>query len=682
MKATETPILRFLQGPKQFVVPIFQRRYSWEQKQCQKLWDDVLKAGKNNEIKWHFLGSIVYMEPEEEQHTISVPRHQVIDGQQRLTTLSLLLLALSRAINEQNGIDITPKQLLNYYLFNDGEEGELRYKQLLTKGDKATLIYLLESKVPLPTDPSPFLVNNYRFFEQKIKNSDLKTIYIGLSKLMVVDIVLNREGANPQLIFESLNSTGIRLSEADLIRNYMFLGQDITFQNKLYKDYWFPMEQSFRYKKKEEYLKRINSFMRDFLTLKTKQIPNRNSVYVKFKEFFPEHLIMNPENASRIAADISRYATHYVNFTINEEDLELLECLEDMWAMGSEVVYPFLLEVYDYYKYHGYIEKIDVIKTLRLIESYVFRRAICGLSGKFLNHIFVDILREVSKDTENNYLKSLNECFLKQSTNRRFPTDTEFKEALLTKDIYNLDRGHKRCRYMLRRLENYENKEPLMVEKLTIEHVMPQKLTKAWQEELGENYREIHSYFLHTIGNLTLTGYNSEYSNRPFKEKCDMSNGFEDSGLNLNKSLVHSQQWNRAAIINRARELAEKACNVWIYPEGDKNLSYQIDDQFIRETYNTDSAPQKLCVIMENGEIIDYHNTQDTFVKIIIELNPEEVMYEFPQFVSTTPFANRRYRQHGEYYININHGVDAKKKILERIADALGVSMDIKIVEK
>ena len=491
MKATETPILRFLQGPKQFVVPIFQRRYSWEQKHCQKLWDDVLKAGENDEIKWHFLGSIVYMEPDEEQHTVSVPRHQVIDGQQRLTTLSLLLLALSRAIKEDSDIDITPKQLLNYYLFNDGEKEEFRHKQVLTKGDKNTLIYLLESKEILPQDPSPFLVKNYQFFEKKVKDVDLKTLYTGLGKLMIVDIVLNREGANPQLIFESLNSTGIPLSQADLIRNYMLMGKDITLQNRLYYEYWFDMEQSFRYEKKEEYTKRINSFMRDYLTLKTEQIPNRNSVYIKFKDHFPDYM-SNPKNAAKIVGEISRYAKHYVDFTKKEEDPELLKCLEDIWELRAEVVYPFLLEVYDYYQ-RRYIEKSEVIKTLRLVESYVFRRAICGLSGKFLNQIFLTILRDMSKDNANNYIKSLNATLLSLPPHRRCPKDDEFKEALLMKDIYHLNRSDRRCKYMLRRLENYERKEPISSsdEEYTIEHVMPQTLTEEWKKQLGENFSEI-----------------------------------------------------------------------------------------------------------------------------------------------------------------------------------------------
>ena len=692
MKATEKPILKFLEGPKQFFVPIFQRRYSWEQKNCEQFWTDVLNAGEDDKMEWHFLGSIVYLEPEV-QNTGSLSEYLVIDGQQRLTTLSLLLLALSRSIKEDNDIDITPNQISNYYLFNNEvEKEELRHKLRLTNGDNETFDYLLKTKELLPQNPSPFLVKNYRFFEKMLKDVikgditddygnprdvSLKTVYTGLNKLMIVDIILERNENNPQKIFESLNSTGVHLSQADLIRNYVLLGQETPFQNRLYKEYWFPMEQYFG----NEYRKRFDSFMRDYLTLKTVRIPARKDIYVKFKAFLPDYMFKNPENAEKIVREISRYGRHYVDIIQKEEDPGLLKCLEDMRELRAEVAYPFLLEVYDYYR-RGDIEKSEVIKTLRLVESYVFRRAICGLSGKFLNQIFVSILKEMSSNTDN-YIKSLNATLLGMPFHRRCPKDDEFKIALLQKDIYTAQSG-RICKYMLRKLENYGHKEPINVDDYTIEHVMPQSLTdsKEWQEELGENYSEVHDKFLHTIGNLTLTGYNPEYSNFPFKEKRDMKKGFRQSHLYLNESLARAEQWNVSAILTRAMELAEKACEIWIYPEGDKSLNFNIDDPPIRETYNTPSAPQKLRVTMDNGEIIDHHISQDTFDEFIIKLGLADVMHVHPRTVSTTPFPNGRYRQHGEFYININHGAVAKKDTLEKIADALGVSMHIEVIEK
>ena len=585
MKATEKPILKFLEGPKQFRIPIFQRRYSWQEKNCQQLWEDVLAAGKDNEREQHFLGSIVYIR--ETQNMENVSKFTVIDGQQRLTTISLLLLALKQAIEEETEdveIDITPEDILNDYLFNDGEEGEFRLKLHLTKGDIQTFDYLLNYRDYLPANPSLSLEKNFRFFKRMIKDVvegkikdayknpidvNLQTVHSGLKKLMIVEIILEGNENSPQTVFESLNSTGVPLSQADLIRNYVILqAKSPTVQNRLYRDFWFEMEEYFG---KEQYTESFNSFMRDYLTLKTEKIPPRKGVYNRFKTYLPPYMFENSKNAEKIVSEIRRYGRHYVDFTEKEKDPEILECLEDIWELRATVIYPFLLEVYDYYKREN-LEKSEVVETLRLVESYVFRRSICELSDKFLNHIFVSILKEMSKGNANHYIKSLNATLLGLPFHRRCPKDDEFKEALLKKDIYTAQSG-RICKYMLRRLENYERKEPISSsdEEYTIEHVMPQTLTEEWKKQLGENFSEIHANYLHTIGNLTLTGRNSEFGNKSFVEKRDMcKEGFSHSTLYLNDSLGRAEEWNEDAIKTRASELAEKACKAWIYPEGDK----------------------------------------------------------------------------------------------------------------
>ncbi|RKU34947.1 hypothetical protein C6495_06475, partial [Candidatus Poribacteria bacterium] len=264
MKANETSFLPFLQGPKQFLVPIFQRRYSWEKKHCQRLWDDIMRIGANPGITSHFLGSIVYMQPGV-GNISTVPEFLVIDGQQRLTTLSLLLSALGKAIVERDSdIGISPKQLSNYYLFNADEEGELRYKQLLTRHDKETLIQLLECREP--ADASHRLVENYAFFKAKLRSADLGVVFTGIKKLMVVDIALDPNHDNPQLIFDSLNTAGLALSQTDRIRNYVLIPKDPVFQKRLYEEYWFPMEQRFVSDRRE-----FDWFIMHYLRLKTGQ---------------------------------------------------------------------------------------------------------------------------------------------------------------------------------------------------------------------------------------------------------------------------------------------------------------------------------------------------------------------------------------------------------------------------
>ena len=557
MEATVTPLLRFLQGPKQFFIPIFQRRYSWEEHHCRQLWDDILRIGENDEILSHFLGSIVYMEPRLQPVT-AVRQLLVIDGQQRLTTLSLLLSALSRAIDEDGSeIDISPRRLSNYYLFNAEEENEFRYKQLLTRRDKETLIHLLESR-ELPINASPLLVDNYRFFEIKLRNVDLQAVYNGIQKLRIVDITLDRNHDNPQLIFESLNSTGLSLSQSDLIRNYVLMGQEPDFQNRLYEEYWFPMEQRFG----DEYTKRFDRFIRDYLTLETRQIPNVKSVYEKFKAHIPS--TDDSEILEITIEDISRYAKHYASIALlQEKDLEFQVCFKNIQDLRVEVAFPFLLEVYEDYT-RGTIEKAEIIEIFRLVESYVFRRAVCGIPTNSLNKTFAALMTDVDKK---DYLRSLKVAFFQMRSYRRYPSDIEFKQSLLIRDVYNFDR----CNYLLRNLENYRRNDPIGDENHTIEHIMPQNpnLSKAWQDELGENFQEIYEKYLHTIGNLTLiaTRDNPALSDLPFGKKRDMDGGFRDSPLRLNRSLAQTEQWNEKTILARAEELAEKALKIWISPQ-------------------------------------------------------------------------------------------------------------------
>ena len=564
MKANEIDFLKFLESRNQFFIPIFQRPYSWEKSHCKQLWDDVRRIGENDEILSYFLGSIVYME--EDTATIgTVSRFLVIDGQQRLATLSLLILALGKAIEAQdkeqgNEIGITLDQLSSFYLFNDKTDGKLRYKLLLTHPDEETLIQLLEGRIDLkepPDNVSPLLLDSYRFFETELNRDNLKTIYAGIKKLIIVEIILEPPGDNPQLIFDSLNSTGLELSQTDRIRNYVLMGQDTAFQNKLYENYWSPTQDRFG----SEYANWFDWFIRDYLTLKTRQIPNIKSVYEKFKAYVPS--TTESEKLVEVLGDIRHYSKHYIKFTLLYEDNpDLRKCFEDIDELGAGVARPFLLEVYEDYE-KGQIEKAEMIQILRLVESYVFRRAVYGIPTNSLNKTFAALMTRVNKA---NYLKSLQDTFLRMRSYRSYPSDEEFKEALLTKDVYNF----KRCDYLLRKLESHGNKEPFDATEYTVEHIMPQNpdLSDEWKKELGENWQKVHGKYLHTIGNLTLTGYNPELSARSFMEKKHLDpGGFLQSRLRLNDSLIQVEKWNETAIRNRAEELAEKALKIWISPK-------------------------------------------------------------------------------------------------------------------
>ncbi|HVP95654.1 DUF262 and DUF1524 domain-containing protein [Methanoregula sp.] len=557
MNAKEIQLTRFLDGTKQFLIPIYQRTYRWERDQCEQLWKDIIKVGSDEKIAGHFIGSIVYIEKGQFQ-VASPPQLLVIDGHQRLTTISLLFIALSHRMRDQNiEGEISSKKILNYYLLNSNEEGELRYKLILTRTDKSTLIDLIDD-APLKVPASHRIIENYKFFEDQIKKSpvDILTIYKGIKKLLMVDISLDRTQDNPQRIFESMNSTGMDLTQTDLVRNYILMDREINEQAKFYNNYWYPMEQSFG---QEEYAELFNRFMRDYLTIKSRDIPTFRGVYEAFKSYT---MGMSPESFEPLLADITKYANYYVQISREKEpDPDLRDRFHDINELRVEVAFPFLLEVYEDYK-QGLLTLDDFKTILNTVESFVFRRAICGIPTNALNLIFANIGKEIDKK---NYVESFQANLLLKDKYKRFPNNEEFKSQFMIKDLYHYPRRN----YWLRKLENFQHKERINVEEYTIEHIMPQdeKLSPEWKLELGENWKEIHKTLLHTLGNLTLTGYNSEYGKRPFREKRDMDKGFKDSHLRLNDDLAKLDHWNESEINNRAQRLAELATQVWPYPQ-------------------------------------------------------------------------------------------------------------------
>ena len=582
MKATEAKFLDFLKKSPQFVIPIYQRTYSWTERECRQLWDDIVRTGSNDAISAHFVGSIVYIEKGLYQVSSQSPL-LVIDGQQRLTTVTLILEALARKLGHSEPVDgFSAKKLRSYYLLNPLEEGERGFKLLLTQTDKASLLALVQQKA-LPTDESLRVTENFAFFEEQVKNSgtDLPALCHGLAKLVVVDIALSRDQDNPQLIFESMNSTGRELSQADLIRNFILMGLEPAHQTRLYEDHWRPMEVGFG---QEGYGSHFDSFMRHYLTLKTGEIPNVRAVYEAFKSHArtPDIAVTGVD---ALVADIHAFAGYYCAMALGKEaDKKLAEAFRDLRELKVDVAYPFLLELYDDFA-NGRLESTDFEAAVRLVEAYVFRRAVCAIPTNSLNKTFATFGRALQKDR---YLESVQAHLLKLPSYRRFPGDEEFKREFVVRDLYNFPRRS----YWLRRLENDGRKERVPVDEYTIEHILPQNenLSAKWRDELGPEWQRVQETWLHTLGNLTLTGYNAEYSDRPFSEKRDMKGGFRESPLKLNEGLSSLDKWDESAIKNRAERLAAVAAGVWAVPSlhaevlesyrprGEKAAGYTIDD--------------------------------------------------------------------------------------------------------
>lgn len=627
MKATEAKLLEFLKKSPQFVIPIYQRTYSWTEKECRQLWDDILRTGGNSAVSAHFVGSIVYIEKGIYHVTHQSPM-LVIDGQQRLTTVTLLIAALAEALGDDEPLeDFSAAKLRGYYLLNPLEKEERRFKLILSQTDKASLIAIVDQCEP-PKEYSLRVTENFALFQSWIAGSqdDLVSVCKGLAKLIVVDIALNRDQDNPQLIFESMNSTGRELSQADLIRNFILMGLEPNQQTHLYEKYWRPMEVDFG---QDAYGTHFDSFMRHYLTVKTGDIPNVRDVYEAFRSY-----ARLPETAGAgvemLVADIRAYARYFCAAALGvEPDPELKLAFQDLRELKVDVAYPFLLELYHDYQ-QGVLNQDDFVTVLRLAEAFVFRRAICAIPTNSLNKTFATFSKALKKAR---YLESVQAHFLTLPSYRRFPTDDEFRRDLQTRDLYNFPRRS----YWLRRLENHGRKERVPVHEYTIEHILPQNenLSAAWRSDLGSESERVQQTWLHTLGNLTLTGYNSEYSDRSFKDKRDIEGGFKESPLKLNQGLGQLDHWNEDAIKARAEKVAAIALEVWRAP--------QLPDE-VMAGYKP-AVPSSGYTIADHPSLITgpMHALFESFRKEVLALDPcviEEFVKKYAAYKAETNFVD------------------------------------------
>lgn len=515
-----------------------------------------------------------------------VQKYMIIDGQQRMTTLTLLLLALrDYAIKNPSDTAINARRIDNMLLKNEYESGDERYKLLLTETDRDILISLVEEK-PIAEGTRSRLIENYKFFTGKLANKEIQPseVYQSIGKLQIVNITLDRTVDDAQAIFESLNSTGKELSESDLIRNYILMGLEPSEQTYVYEHFWRPMEQLFVYETQGTVM---DAFFRHYLTMKLSHIPKQGRVYEEFKLY---HLNCEFRTIKELCQDLLDYAKYYTNIVFKRNaDPDLKKLYEDIIELRMEVSYPFLLKIH--HDCNKEIIKSDELKEiLKLCISYVLRRAICAIPTNSMNKTFATLKNYVKLD---DYLNSVKAFFVMQGTYKEFPDNDKFKGAFMSRDIYTM-----RVRnYILSRLENFENKAPIIIENYTIEHIMPQNknLSSAWQDDLGTGWQEVQKKYLHTIGNLTLTAYNSEMSDRSFMEKMNMPGGFKESALRLNRYVVSLNEWNEQHIQERAKELAKKAESIWPYPSltTAELAPYQVEEKteqkYSLETYDVNA---------------------------------------------------------------------------------------------
>lgn len=572
MHASMTPFLALLGASTvQYVIPVYQRKYAWTEEDCRILWDDIVRAGRNG--KPHFVGSVLHI-PEGDENITGIKKRLLIDGQQRLTTLSLLLEAFVEYLEADESrasflADIKVSGLRKNYLFNDMDyNGNARYKLVLSQEDRATL-FALVGQTGLPRDASERLVTNLNFFRDRIAGGafDAQALWSGLNQIRVIDTQLTAGEDDAQLIFESMNSKGRPLSPTDLIRNYVLMSLREEDQTRLYETYWSPIESLFKNEKNAD--TEFNAFMWYWLWIKIpERKPAEGDVYSQFKYFSQEVYGGSTED---LLKELLAYANRYADLFLGaERSLALSAVFEDINNLGVKQARPVLMVLYNLFDEDRLSEE-GFLRIGRTLESFLFRRAVCGRSTTGLNHFFAGVYREIVKQPDVETYLSAMLLTHTESMTAYFPTDDHFREQLGLRDCYN--RFTKRA-YLLERLENsYHPKQPISVgAEYQIEHIMPQSIAASpeWQSVLGEDWEELHEQYCNTLGNLAITGYNSELSNKPFAEKLNNAEyGFKKSSYALNDFIREQEQWGIDQIQQRAEVLADQAVKVWGFPKVD-----------------------------------------------------------------------------------------------------------------
>jgi len=559
MQVNYMPLVRLFEGAKnQFIVPTFQRDYSWGTKHCEQLFRDILRAGSDANVKAHFIGSVVYIAAD--AGSASSSRWLLIDGQQRMTSLTLLFVALRERLRELGAVEqpgefgASAAEVDDTYLLNRYATGEARFKLVLRRTDQASLGAIV-GRTELAEQGAERIRENYAFFRSRVADVDVKTVLDGIKKLQCVDVSLVRGQDDPQMIFESLNSTGLDLTQADLIRNFILMRLPDADQDRVYTKHWLPMEKAFGSRERVEF----DKFVRDFLTLKRRPPrPYRaDELYATFREYFRDEHETAQRSVDAIAEELHAFAMYFASFALGQERVPALREAVDRLHLLTEVASPLLLVLFDAHRRLGAMSEAELVEAVELVESYVLRRTICKLPANNLFQVFSSLAARVS---ERDPLTSLKVALVRLSNRRRFPSDDEFRAELPKFELY----GKRIDKYVLERLEN-QGKERVDTTNLTVEHVMPQnpRLAREWQAMLGDAWAETHKAWLPRLGNLTLTAYNPELSDRPFAEKKAMAGGFDASPLRLNKWMREANEWTAAQMHARGEALADSALSVW-----------------------------------------------------------------------------------------------------------------------
>lgn len=554
MKASETSIRNLLEGTKQFQVPLFQRPYSWKKNNWDTLWDDLMTIYDGEVEGSYFLGPIVTQSISATADGISL--FLIIDGQQRLTTLSILLASLRDKLKNENSR--LSEQLHEYYLINKFQDNDDYFKVFPTQADRQSYKAIIDTESD-SSDDNDKITEAYKYFTKKLNKEKIdfceKIKNIILEKLVVVNIT-SGENDNPYLIFESLNNKGEELTQADLVRNYIFMKLPIQNREKQYKHLWLPLENRFKKQAGDKYSGELTNAFWFYLRKDGKPV-SKNSIYQSLKKKCDN----SSDGLQEELELLVKFSQYYecLNFPETEEsDSMLKNYFNSLKKLDFTTSHIFLLNIYNDYQ-NSQISKDDFAKILIYLESYFVRRLFSGVSTRVLGGILNNLYKDIQKENTGNIVQRLHQILNRFENQKRWPTDEEFRQGIINHNIYS-QKTAERTQFILERLEKSQGKETVDFSNLSVEHIMPQTLSDKWRQTLGEKNSRHYKTWLHTLGNLTLTGYNSELSNKPYSNKQKY---LIDSNLYLNRYFRDINHWNFNEIKERGNRLADVAIKVW-----------------------------------------------------------------------------------------------------------------------
>ena len=605
MEAKKIRILDFIgKGKKTFNIPVYQRNYDWQEENCKKLFTDIENIIKHNEEIEHFLGTVVYVLTKIER---DYEEYVLIDGQQRITSISLLLKALHEKIISED----TKESIWEQYLINKKSPDNIRIRLKPIESDSVSYKQLIDNN---DDSSNSNVCRNYKIFKELLENShySAEQIYSALYKIELVTIKLEKDkkSENPQLIFESLNSTGLSLTQADLIRNYLLMNSEYEKQTVLYKNFWLKIEIELTNKK-------ISDFIRDFLTMKTGKIANKNKVYDDFKEYMRIQKELNEEAVLEELVTYSKYYNWFLNANSNNEKIN--EKLKHFKYLKNTTVYPLLLSIFEDTYYYKKLDEDKLLKIIDLLISYIFRRTICGYKTSSINKVFASIPKKILENqNEKDIYFKIEKNLMERRLETIFPRDEEFKLNFIK---YNFEKNKELLKYTLKELEQKVSNNVINdTSNLNIEYIMPENLNSEWKLELGEKkFENTHLEYLGTIGNSSLIENDLLRYNKNFKTKKEF---YQKSNIEITRNINNYQVWTDNEIKNRAEQLYEKSKEIWSIPAGYKiqklnNIEYG-KEYLLNSSINvTGEKPDKLII-----DIIPYpvKSWKGLLEKLCIEL--------------------------------------------------------------